>query len=214
MTPSETVSKAFEQMASEITNPRQRESFERIKTACDYLEEQKLKLSPGAIERYCRDRGWDGPKAQSIRNSKDVLLKYLRLRASHQMLAEPRKRTDRGAPLIADESLRAYVQLLQEERDQAVASIARIERGLRSIPGLRVDELLLGKTTTAELDHQSSRPSPMAVEAARRLLDPYLLSKVGLEIFKGRIRGVVTKEVLLEKDHFTAMEALASMSTQ
>lgn len=129
-----------------------------------------MKLTPSGVERYCADRGWDGPKAQSIRNSKDVLLKYLKLRASKQVLAAPRKSAERGAPAIADESLRAYVQLLQEERDQAIAAVARIERGLRSLPGLKVDDLLLGKAIQTPLENQCFRPSPVLKESVARLL--------------------------------------------
>lgn len=209
MNTSDTVLRAYEQIASLINNPRQRESLDRIKAACDYLEKQKVKLTPAAIERYCLDRDWDGPKAQSIRNSKDVLLKYLKLRVSHQVLLEPRQRNERGAPVIVDETLRAYVQLLEEERDQAVASNARIEKGLRSIPGLRVDELLLGKVAQDPVGCHHLGAPPQLSEAVSRLLDPHLLSKVGLELFKGRIRGLLTKEVLLEKDHVSALRALA-----
>ena len=108
-------------IAEQLENPRQLESLSRIKQACDYLAKNRIKVTPTSIERYCLDRGWNGPKAQSIRNSTNVLAKYMRLRCAGQTV--PRAQVERTKePAIHDESLRAYVMLLKQERDQAICS--------------------------------------------------------------------------------------------
>ena len=50
-----TIDTVFTELMAASSNSRQRESLERVKKACDYLEEQELKISPSSIERYCID---------------------------------------------------------------------------------------------------------------------------------------------------------------
>ena len=138
---SKTLDIAYDEILSKVSNPRQRASLERIKQASDYLDSHGIKITPATIEEYCRDHQWDGPKSQSIRNSKDVLMKYVDLRRSGQTL-DTKCRGTPTEPAIENESLRAYVQLLKQERNQALAARARIEAGLRTIPGIKVDELI------------------------------------------------------------------------
>lgn len=210
MNTEQTVQTTYEQLLEQSTNPRQRSSLERIKAACDYLDANNLKVSPASIERYCIDRQWDGPKAQSIRNSKDVLMRYLQLRQSAQRWSKPVRSGATAEPEIADESLRAYVQLLREERDQAVAEKARIEAGLRKLPGISVDRLLRGEAALAlaESAGPTIESSKSLQEALKALTDSNRLAACGLEVFKGRIRQVTTKNVLLEKQHLDAVVQL------
>lgn len=208
----QTLDSAYTAAREQAANPRQRQSLERIKAACDYLDTNGLKISPATVERYCFEREWDGPKAQSIRNSKDMLMRYLQLRQSGQRWDKPRKGTA-AEPEIADESLRAYVQLLKEERDQALAERSRIEAGLRKLPGLRVDDLIRGTPTTAAdaapLSVGAGSPSSPALrEALSVLCDDTKLKAFGLELVKGRLRHVSTKNVLLEKQHVEALQSL------
>ncbi|KAA9176479.1 hypothetical protein [Delftia tsuruhatensis] len=204
MNAEQTVTTAYCQLLDQSTNPRQRTSLERIKAACDYLDANGLKVSPASVERYCLDRQWDGPKAQSMRNSKNVLMRYLQLRQSSQKWHKPAK-AGSGEPDIADESIRAYVQLLREERDQAVAEKARIEAGLRKLPGISVDQLLRG---TAEGGPTVASATPPELrDALKTLCDSGRLEACGLELFKGRLRQVTTKNVLLEKQHMDAVSA-------
>lgn len=207
----QTLDTTYTTLLEEVTNPRQRASLERLKAACDYLDSHGLKITPTTVEGYCLDRKWDGPKAQSIRNSKEVLLRYIELRRSGQTVHKTQK-SKNGEPDIADESLRAYVQLLKQERDQAVAAKARIEAGLRTVPGIRVDDLLRSALTGAP----ASDPAPVAVlpEAVRQgllaLLDEGRLANCGLELFKGRVRNLITKNVLLERAEVEALQAVLS----
>lgn len=198
----------FETLRGQAKNPRQRTTLERIKAACDYLDLNKMKISPTAVERYCIDREWDGPKAQSIRNSKDVLMRYLLVRQSGQRWRERPK--DTSEPEIADESLRAYVRLLKEERDQAVADRTRIQAGLRKIPGISVDELIRGglaahsSATMAGAEAPKGAPAAV-VRAINALCAEGRLKACGMELMKGRIRQATTKNVLLEKEELEAL---------
>lgn len=204
----QTLDSAYTAALEQAANPRQRQSLERIKAACDYLDTNGLKISPATVERYCFEREWDGPKAQSIRNSKDMLMRYLQLRQSGQRWDKPRKGTA-AEPEIADESLRAYVQLLKEERDQALAERSRIEAGLRKLPGLRVDDLIRGGTVAASTTPIAEvGQSAALVDALRNLFDDIKLQACGLELAKGRLRQISTKNVLLEKGQVAAIWAV------
>src|SRR5271165_2663709 len=196
----------YDEIRSKVSNPRQRSSLERIKQACDYLDAHGIKITPSSIEEYCRDHDWDGPKSQSIRNSRDVLMRYVDARRSGQTLHRPSKVAP-NEPAIEDESLRAYVQLLKQERDQAVAARARIEAGLRTIPGIKVDELirtgLSGPNHSPDVSTRKAAPAkaaPALLNVILHLLDSDRLAACGLELYKDRIRQSLTRNVLLEKD--------------
>jgi hypothetical protein len=199
----------YDEVRSKVSNPRQRVSLERIKQACDYLDVHGIKITPTSIEAYCRDHDWDGPKSQSIRNSRDVLMRYVDARRSGQMV-HTKSRGTPVEPAITDESLRAYVQLLKQERNQAVAARARIEAGLRTIPGINVDELIRAGLNGSI---QSPAVTPRKVDLPLRktishLLNPDKLKECGLELYKDRIRQVLTRNVLLEKDEVAQLQAL------
>lgn len=205
-----TLEDLYVSIAGQIQNPRQLESLSRVKQACDYLATNRVKVTPTTVERYCLDRGWDGPKAQSIRNSHDVLARYLRARCAGQ--AVPRAAVERERePAIHDESIRAYVMLLQQERDQAVSARTRIEKALRTIPGVPADDLIRAGFAKADegsvLQPQKSL-SPAVMQAIQSLFNLETLEQCGLELYKDRIRQSATRNVLLEAVSVKALRHL------
>jgi hypothetical protein len=193
------------------TNPRQHESLRRIHKACDYLQSQEIRITPSSVERYCIDHDWEGPKAQSIRNS-PVLLQYLKLRSSGQII-RGNKKPPSPKPLIADETLRAYVHLLEEERDQAVAARLRVEKGASSITGIPVDDLIrqgFGGTAMGRQDGQAG-PLPVLVkEALNRLFDEKILSDCGLKLHRDRIVNTLTGNSLWDLKHVAAVRTFVT----
>jgi hypothetical protein len=112
-----------------------------------------------------------------------------------------------GAPQVADESIRAYIQLVTNERDQAIAARLRVEAGLRNILPISADDLIRGHEETPPVA-KYTYPYQDIIEVAKILLDGQRLSNFGLEIYKDRIRGSVTKNVLLEKKHLIALQKI------
>lgn len=209
----DSIKQTYRELLNGSSNPRQRESLERINRACDYLQEHGLRISPSAVERYCLDHDWSGPKAQSIRNS-SVLNKYVSLRGAGQTLKQDRKAA-KTRPLIPDQTLRAYVQLLEEERDQAKAARTRIEAGLRQIPGIPVDDLIrvgFGGTALIRDNNTGAKLSGTAIDAIRLLFTEEHLSECGLQLYRDRLRQSLTGNVLLEKKHVEALRNLLSIS--
>lgn len=215
-TTTDTIEATYESMISECKNSRLKTSLKRLKSACDYLSKNGIKCSPSNVEKYCFDRQWDGPKAQSIRNSKDVLNKYVSLCQSAQITSSE-DRPAPNEPIIADESLRAYVQLLKQERDMALAEKKRIEKGLRSIPAIDVDKLIsMDSQTTPSTAHPKAKSvtdalTSEAVNALRNLFDTQKLDECNLEIFKSRLRHKITKNVLIEKDDMEILSKFMSL---
>lgn len=74
----------FSELMELSTNPRRRDSLNRVKKACDYLEQQGMKISLSAIERYCIDRDWGGRKLNRF--------KTLTFCAAMSSFANPRRR--------------------------------------------------------------------------------------------------------------------------
>lgn len=209
MNTAENIEAIFDQCMAESTNSRQQESLKRIHKACEYLQGQGYRITHSAVERYCTDHDWEGPKAQSIRNS-PALNRYLTLRKSGQVVRANTKAT-RPTPLIADESLRAYVNLLTEERDQAIAEKNRIVKGLASIPGIPIDELVRQGfgAPPSKPNQLEVRLSPLMREALGRLFNEQLLSNCGLHLHRDRVIQKLTGNELLEKRHVEAIRSLA-----
>lgn len=199
----------FEEFLARSTNPRQKESIRRMHKACEYLQQQEIRITPSSIEHYCLDHDWEGPKAQSIRNS-PVLMQYFTLRKSGQVI-RGNKKAPNSKPLIADETLRAYVNLLIEERDQAIAGRLRIEQGLRSIPGIPIDELIgqgFGAPQPPHNPEKNVTLPPLVKEALGLLFNEQRLSDCGLKLYRERLIHSLTGNVLLERKHVQAIQAL------
>lgn len=210
-----TLDELYVEIAGQVQNPRQLESLSRIKQACDYLATHRIKITPIGIERYCLDRGWAGPKAQSIRNSSDVLAKYLHLRFAGQTVPRaPVQKADKFA--IQDESVRAYVSLIEQERDQAIAAKTRIEKALRSIPGIPADDLIrsgFGKGTPSQVMTAQRNLPPEVMQGIRALLNTETLEQCGLQLYKDRIRQSTTRNVLLEASSVRALRSLLDITS-
>lgn len=216
MTSLVTTEKLFAEIIAEAKNPRQKESLERMRRACDYLAENDVEITPRRMMIYCQDRGWSGPKEQSIRNS-GVLTRYFKARKNAQALI-PRGKRELTEPQITNESVRAYVQLLKDELEQANSARQRILAGLRTIPGVPVDDLIRvgfgGTPAPPSTRNQSSAPmSPALREALARLLDAGALADCGLQLHKERLRQSITGNVLLEKHHVLALRELGQGSS-
>ncbi|CAH0257509.1 hypothetical protein SRABI89_03134 [Pseudomonas koreensis] len=208
MNAAENIQAIFDQCMADSKNPRQKESLLRIHKACEYLQQQDIRITPSSVERYCIDHEWEGPKAQSIRNS-PALNHYLTLRKSGQVIRANTK-ASRPTPLIADETLRAYVNLLIEERDQAIADKNRIVKGLGSIPGIPIDELIRQSfgAPPSKSNRDEVRLSPLMREALSRLFNEQLLSNCGLHVHRDRVIHKHTGNELLEKRHVEAIRSL------
>lgn len=208
MNATENIQAIFDQCMADSRNPRQQESLLRIHKACEYLQDQGIRITPSSVERYCIDHDWEGPKAQSIRNS-PALNRYLNLRKSGQVVRTNTK-ASRPTPLIADESLRAYVTLLTEERDQAVAEKNRILKGLSSIPGIPIDDLIRQGfgASQSKVAREEVRLSPLTREALSRLFNEQLLSNCGLHVHRDRVLHKLTGNELLEKRHLESIRLL------
>ncbi len=188
-------------------NARLRDSLERVKAACDFLDSSGVAITPTAVGNYCSDR-WKGPKAQSVRNAKDTLFAYLQLRRAHQVLPASTRKASRE-PLIQDETVRAYVALVKAERDEAVRSKGRIIAGLRTIPGLPIDELIASSFKPIAAKPECG-VSDEVRSALGRLFAADNLASVGLELYRHRLRHIATKKVLLEKADVETLLALTN----
>lgn len=205
----------FQNLADSITNPRLKQSLERIKDACNFLENSRVAITPTAVGKYCEDR-WKGPKTQSIRNAQDTLFRYLQARRAQQVLPVA-VRKESYEPAIQDETIRAYVTLLKTERDEAIRLKNRIVAGLRSLPGLPIDDLIASGFKSVPNQKEAERVSVVSDEvrgALSRLFSEENLASVGLELYRQRLRHITTKKVLLEKGDVEALQGLIQAQTE
>jgi len=203
---SEEHEKFYNQLVANSESVRLLESLKRVKEACGYLETQRVAITPTSVGNHCTQM-WGGPKAQSIRNAKGTLFKYLQARRATQVL--PAVQSKSYAPIIKDENVRAYVTLLKSQLDQALGENKRLHNGLRSIPGIPIDELLANGFKSDGAQNLRA-PSRNVKKALENLFAPSRLENVGLELYRDRIRSPVTGAVLLEKRDVNALMALLS----
>lgn len=204
-------SELYARLVEEATNKRLRESIERVKAACDFLESTRAAITPTSVGKYCADR-WGGPKSQSIRNAEKTLFAYLKARSAEQVLPVASRVTS-YEPEIRDETIRAFVALLKAERDEAIRAKNRIVAGLRSIPGIPIDELIrdghLGQGGRPGQHEPKPKPLPKEARTAiETLLNQNALKAVGLELYRERLRNVTTNQVLLDKPQVEALVQL------
>lgn len=203
----------FEALTYPAINSRLKESLDRVKAACDFLAASSAKVTLTAVGRYCSER-WGGPKPQSIRNAKETLFAYVTARQAEQTLPEPTKKGS-YAPLIHDENIRAYVELLRIERDEAIRAKERVIGGLRSIPGIPIDDLLARGFKGAKALPAPTPAIPAKVRIAlTHLFDAERLTAVGLENYKSRLRSSVTGHLLLDKTDVDALLAMLDGAPQ
>lgn len=198
----------YENLLAGATNSRLRDSLEKVKEACDFLEQSHAAITVTSVGRYCNSK-WDGPKSQSIRNATHTLLRYVQTRKAQQPLPKAQRNTN-NEPLIQDETVRAYVTILKAERDEAIRMKNRIIGGLRKVPGIPVDELIAtGFSGPAKYDHKETLgPSPMMISALAKLLDAERLQRMGMELYRDRVRHGITGEVFLERREVEAIRAV------
>lgn len=211
--PSTPRDETFASIADLCENPRLKRSLVSVKEACDFLEQSKAPITPTAVGRYCESK-WGSPKAQSIRNAKNTLFAYLQVRQSKQIVPTVVKGPT-FEPSIADETVRAYITIIKTERDEAIRAKNRVVNGLRSIPGIDIDELLAAgfKGEPAKTIKQRD-VSEAAKTALIKLLNSANLEKVGLELFRDRLRHIQTKEILLDKADIEALRGTLVGSPQ
>lgn len=194
-------------IASISENRRHRQSLDRVKEACDFLDKNKAPITPTSVGRYCESK-WGGPKAQSIRNANQTLFAYLKARMSSQTVPA-RKKDGNYEPPISDEIVRAYVTLIKTERDEALRAKNRIINGLRSIPGIDIDTLISTGFKEPRGNSAAHQELPaVAKQAIKKILDPLIVERFGLELYRDRLRHTVTKEVLLDKAEIESIRSL------
>lgn len=209
--PNPVSSELYARLIEEATNTRLRESLERVKAACDFLESTRAAITPTSVGKYCADR-WGGPKSQSVRNAEKTLFAYLKARSAEQVLP-PASRAATYEPAIQDETIRAFVALLKAERDEAIRAKNRIVTGLRSIPGVPIDELIRDGhiDRSGQSTQFGTKPKSLPKEARtaiETLLNPDSLAAVGLELYRERLRNSITNHVLLDKPQVEALIGL------
>jgi hypothetical protein len=185
----------YRELIEAAKTPQRKESLRRIKQACDLLDKAPAPITPASVAKQCEDL-FGGPKEQSIRNSTQVLLAYVKARAAEQILSAQKKR-DSGEPPIADEAVRAYVQLLKAKLYEAEQSKNRMIAGVRMLSPLdaRGIQKLLDDNTPGE--KQILTPTHPAIsevqlneeerQAFREFLDETHLQTMGITIEYGNL---------------------------
>jgi len=208
---SDTKAKLFYRSLWESTSSsRFKLSLERVSSACDALEKQRSPITIAAVGHHC-ESAHGGPKIQSIRNSKNSLALYIRLRAAEQLGTKSRLLTDNGRPAIESASLNAYVTTLEIQLEEANAELRRVREGVRQLKPLDPqgignlldggDALSIGESAVSERERQD----------LKGFLDPAKLSSCGISEVDGELE-FASGLVLLQRDGLAFLKRSAGDS--
>lgn len=211
----------YNNLLANSTDAKRLTSLERLRTACDALEKQPKAsaYSVADVGRHC-ERQWGGPKAQSIRNARDVLEKYVKLRiAEHTEKLGPRAGSHpsgRRLLNLADPAVaQQQFQLALAEIDQLRAEVARLKVDVQNYAPLTPDQLVSlakGDETTGRGPAQVVPPADV-LSAIDALLDPQRLRGCELVVdAHGYLVNEVTGNELLSAGAILALRRFADVS--
>jgi hypothetical protein len=114
-----------------------KKSLGRIKSACDALDQLKAEISVTSVKNQIQliyGKG-AGPTAGTIRNDKERLLAYVKLRRSEQTLPMRglSEKPEYKIPPITDEKVRAYVTLITHQNRQLLNENNRLKSAFKRL---------------------------------------------------------------------------------
>jgi len=126
---------------------KRKNALNKIKKACDFLENDSKKLTVALVGRYCESK-FKEPQTQSIRNS-DKYVKYIKLREEERNKVNKDQINYEESIIVKDQSAQAIINMLQEEIKILNKSIQNLKKGTRQISPIDIDKFIsesFGKT--------------------------------------------------------------------
>ena len=211
------VSSAFyENILADSVDSKRVTSLTRLRAACDALDKEKKTsaYTVADIGRYC-ELHWNGPKVQSIRNSPNILEKYVKLRIAERaenlgLMATVNSSEKRQLNLTDPSIAQQQFQLALAEIEQLKAEITRLKVDVSNYSPINPDELL----TLAEPPQNSHAITQFAqhtevLDAIRHLFDRQRLRRCELVLdSNGYLINEVTGNELLPASAVSTLKRL------
>jgi hypothetical protein len=186
----------FDEIFGSAKHPKTRKAIERIKGACDYLEERKIGISASEVAILCRPT----PALQSIHNNRQFK-QYIEVRRVEQKSSvTPLSKEVKFVSRDPDTAAALYALEVQARREKLE------KQNLKRALELSGEYDIQATLRTGRLVGILQRETQVNVElsaALRRLFDPERLRRAGLEIIGERIVAPNKNgRVFLERDDF------------
>jgi hypothetical protein len=118
----------FERIVNEARHPKSKGAIERIRNACDYLEQHRIPISVPEVGKLCEG---SGPQAQSIRNNK-LFRAYVDARRSEQIVPlSAKSKQDRY--ISNDVQANAYMRALEVQVSRRNDQNENLMRAIRDL---------------------------------------------------------------------------------
>jgi hypothetical protein len=207
--------KLYRQIIDGNYDPRLKRSLEHIKEVCDTTEEHGGRIYVSRIGELCK-KEYQGPTAQSIRNQKDTLKKYVDLRAAEQQFPADAGRKESKLK-ISDPKVRAYILILEEQVRDSEERFDILKNFFQRLAPVEIDQLIADAFRSGTPLALPPMPNGLGEtqikgialnEAARRALEKLTseshLKPFGLSLYKGRVLSE-TKRTFLDKGEYKAL---------
>jgi hypothetical protein len=193
----------FENIVREAKHPKSSAAVERIRAACDYLDEHSIPISIPEVAQLCRT---SGPKAQSIHNNRKFV-HYINARKSEQKLQFHPPTSTTGGYRTDDVQANAMFYALETQISLKNSQNEALIRALRELGVYDIEAIL----QTGHLTLKTSQHVPLIDlrGLAARILNPLHLRKFGLLIQQDRIVAPDRNDrVFLEKAEVIVLQEI------
>lgn len=144
----------FSELEASARNDRRKGSLDRVRKACDDLEQKDLKIGPTSVAKRISERYKDklGPIAQSISNDSNGLARYVSERERERQAKSKTNGVSRGGRgaqdllrMVTDGDARLMIMNLEDRCLAAEKTAEHARRLLSSIhPGINMEALASG----------------------------------------------------------------------
>jgi hypothetical protein len=207
LTERETESKAenlFAEIVRTTKHPKSRKAIERIKTACNYLEERKIPISVCEVAIFCRPT----PALQSIHNNR-MFKEYIAVRSAEQRIpVKPISQEVKFVSKDPDTAAAFYALEVQARREKMEKQ--NLKRAIELSGEYDIQATLKAGRLVPVVEHEMQSITEVAA-AIRRLFDLDHLRNFGLEIVSERVIAPNRNgRVFIDRDDFRIIWKVAN----
>lgn len=178
------------------------QTLDRVKEACDTLEQNKVKITVASVGQEC-EVAYGSPKEGSIRNLKH-LVAYIKERAEEQKLDNEIVMDTKG---ISDPVALAYINSVEARAKIAERNFTILKKFVATqVPPMDIDKFLATADPKQfshllkDAGHAPVEQAKVLKEIADTLTAEKRLAEFGLELYKGALRHKVNGQILLTKE--------------
>lgn len=186
--------------------PKSEKALANVIEACNFLATQQIEINIAAVAQIT-DGKVGGPKAQSIRNNKN-LTTYIKARRAEQGGTRSRDNIKQAPVRTGNSAIDAYIQTLEAELHQVRTELRDLRKVMPQLGNYDIKKALEEGILTLVTPETPTLSTELA-QAIKAVLNPERLQAVGLRLTP---TGQVISDEHLQQTYLTKNEVTALIS--